>query len=63
MAQEYIEARNLLIPHAERYANETIGKKPWAYRENWTISWNQAFLGEMDRLARETGLTHDSITP
>ena len=54
---EYVEARNRLIPHAERYANQKVGKKPWTNRERWTIAWNLAFLAEMDRLTREARLT------
>ena len=53
---KYVEARNLLIPHAERYANKKIGKKPWTDRDTWIIAWNRTFLGEMDRLAKEGGI-------
>ena len=54
---QYEEQRNRLIPHAERYANQKVGKKPWTDREKWTIAWNLAFHSEMDRLAKFTRIT------
>lgn len=52
----YEQERNKLIPDAERFANQTIGKTPKGNRDEWTIKWNKAFLGKMDQLAKETGL-------
>ena len=56
--KEYIKARDALIPHAERYANEQVGKHPNSKedREEWGAKWNQVFLAKMDKLAREIGL-------
>ena len=49
--------RNKLISMAVLFANEKHGKfPPGANRETWYFDWNVAFLGEMDRLARERGL-------
>jgi len=57
MNQEYIEARNRLIPHAVRHADQTVGKKPWKDRDAWYIAWNLNYHTEMDRLAKFTRLT------
>jgi len=56
---EYEEARNKLIPAAERYANEKEGKQPQPMqsRDEWVKAWNLAFLGKMDLLAKKQGLT------
>lgn len=67
---EYVAARNALIPEAERIANETVGPKPknadpyemqpYDHKKTtvqWVSDWNIIFFREMDRLARETGLT------
>ncbi len=44
---QYIAARNQLIPEASRLASEETGA-----RQN-TIAWGQAFFRQMDRLWRE----------
>ncbi len=51
----YEMQRNLLIPMAEKYANEVANFKPpddKKERAAWSIAWNRAFLGKMDELAR-----------
>lgn len=53
--------RNALIKFAERHADGLFGATSTApalswERKGWVIGWNRAFLGEMDRLARENGL-------
>ncbi len=57
---EYINARDKLIPVAEKYADKKIGKPPpkigagkhnKAY-EIWASKWNKCFLGKMNELAR-----------
>ena len=52
----YEAGRNKLIPLAEQKANREHGKYPPGNREPWIKMWNIAFLGEMDRLAKEVGL-------
>ena len=56
--REYEPARNKLIPVAESYANEKAGAHPKSAHApgEWAKLWNRAFLGEMDRLAKERGL-------
>jgi len=52
--KKYEEARNALIPFAEKYANEKEEKNPVGQsREEWAKAWNLAFLGRMDKLAKE----------
>jgi len=53
LKNSYEEARNALIPFAERFANEKEGAVPGISREEWVTAWNIAFLGEMDRLNKE----------
>ena len=49
--KKYEEARNALIPFAERYADELHGTSHGERdRISWVSDWNVAFLGEMDRL-------------
>ena len=49
--KKYEDARNALIPHAERHANLTIGETPDGLdRVEWVGAWNVAYLGEMTRL-------------
>ena len=52
---KYEKARNALIPFAEKYADKKVGAKAKSLksREEWSKDWNVAYLGEMDRLARE----------
>jgi len=59
LRNKYEEARNKLIPFAEKYANKKEGEVPQGgeSREDWVIAWNLAFLGRMDHLAKEQGLT------
>jgi hypothetical protein len=56
--QNYIDQRNKLIPVAEQYANEKEGHtpKPNQERDAWANNWNRAFHGEMNRLAKQSGL-------
>ncbi len=56
--QDYIEARNMLIPLAEAFANKKHGTSPslGEIREDWVRNWNKAFLGRMDSLAKEQGV-------
>lgn len=54
----YVVARNKLIPHATKVADRVAGKHP-RFMENqtkWVQRWNKAYLGEMDRLAKELKL-------
>ena len=53
--KKYVEARNKLIPFAEKYANKVAGKTPsgGVKKEEWAFLWNSTFLKEMDRLAKE----------
>ena len=57
---KYEKARNALIPFAEKYADKKVGAKAESSklksREEWSMHWNVAYLGEMDRLARECGV-------
>jgi len=55
LKNKYEEERNLLIPFAEKYANEKEGKFPKSgqSKEAWSIVWNLAFLGEMNKLAKK----------
>lgn len=54
----YIIERNLLIPIAEKYANDEhgIGHLPDESREEWGEKWNLAFHSKMNELAVEKGL-------
>ena len=46
--KKYEEARNELIPFAERYANDLHGTTHGARdRNDWVCDWNTAYLGEM----------------
>ena len=55
--QEYIAARERLIPQAEQVACTVAGDKPTGFAvEAWSITWNKAFHGTMDVLARQAGL-------
>ena len=55
--RKYEKARNELIPAAVIYANERNGAHaPTADTYTWYNAWNMSFLGEMDRMARESGL-------
>lgn len=56
--REYVIARNELIPSAAQVADFRHGKHaPLNDKDSWYEAWNIAFLGEMDRLALESGLT------
>jgi len=54
----YRESRDMLIPLAESYANDTIGtsQSPAVSRSEWAAEWSRTFLTKMDELAREQGL-------
>ena len=54
--QDYIDARNRLIPIAERHANAKAGVKSTGDRDEWVEEWNYAFHTQMDLLAKEQGL-------
>jgi len=57
MNEEYIEKRNLLIPTAERFANEKCGTtRGILTNEEWCAEWNKTFHEKMNKLAREKGL-------
>lgn len=56
--REYQNRRNLLIPEAERVANEvccsTPGKgSPIKEKEEWAMVWTRLFMETMTRLWRE----------
>ena len=57
--KKYTIARNKLIPFAEKHANNQEGKfqRYGQSRDEWVRVWNLAFLGEMDRLAKEQKIT------
>ena len=50
----YETARNRLIPHATRHADNVAGKKPWKGRAKWEKRWNRIYLAEMTRLVKFT---------
>jgi hypothetical protein len=50
---EYEMARNKLIPFAERYTDEKIGKKPTVGRDTWAADWTAEFIRKMNTLAIE----------
>ena len=54
----YEAARNKLISQAEAHAYQVAGPKPKKKEENeaWGATWNRAFHGMMDTLARQAGL-------
>ena len=53
----YEKERNKLIPAAVIFADGRHGRHaPLNNKECWYLAWNTAFLGEMDRLAKESGL-------
>ena len=54
--KKYQAARNKLIPHAARYADKMFGKDCDGDRDEWVRNWNRAYLGEMDKLAKEQRL-------
>ena len=56
--QEYIDARDALIPLAERFANDRQGtsQAPGEPRMNWAARWGRTFLGRMDELVKKQGL-------
>jgi len=55
---DYKDARNMLIPVAETFTNDTIGtsQSPTVSRSEWAANWSRAFLTKMDELAKEQGL-------
>ena len=53
----YEQQRNRLIPHAKRYADKVVGKKPWKNKREQDLEWNLVYLAEMDRLVKFTRLT------
>lgn len=56
----YIRQREKLIPIAEKFANDTCGKKydKEKYRDTieYGTEWNKAFHGKMDVLLKENGI-------
>jgi len=56
--QKYINARNKLIPEAERFADNLHGKTAGTgSKYAWYYSWNAVFHKKMDRLAFNAGIT------
>ncbi len=57
--EEYIEKRNRLIGKATKKADGScgVGKKFFKGPGNWAEKWNQEYHAEMNRLAKESGLT------
>ena len=56
--QKYINARNKLIPEAERFANDIHGKTAGTKsKDEWYHSWSAEFHNKMDRLAFNAGIT------
>jgi hypothetical protein len=57
---QYIKARNALVPDAEKFADETVGpnylRKDLVEQKKWQERWNWVFLRRMDDLARKNGL-------
>ncbi len=55
---DYIDARNMLLPIAEKFANDKWGtsQNPGVSRSGWVKNWGRAFLGQMNKLAREQKL-------
>lgn len=57
--QKYVEARNRLIPQAEKEARKKAGPEParktteWS---EWAKDWNLGFHTEMERLVRHSGI-------
>ena len=54
---DYVLRRNMLVPQAEKYANELHGKRPPEggdpiALQSYAQLWNRAFLGKMDELWR-----------
>ena len=56
MDEKYIEARDRLIPSAERYADEETKKNKLPKKQR-DIFWNKKFHYKMDALAKEQRLT------
>lgn len=56
--KDYIDARDMLIPVADRFANDKSGtsRAPGEVRADWARRWSMTFLTKMDELAREQGL-------
>ena len=56
--EQYVTARNALIPDALFHAYQVAGHQPIGSRpmQAWTDKWNKAFHTEMNRLAEEKGL-------
>lgn len=57
---EYVAERDKLIQFATHHADSKCGSHAPHVGEqsaaDWAIAWNLAYLGEMDRLAREHGI-------
>lgn len=55
--ENYVAARDALIPDAERAANAETGQRPLKRGGSApTHEWGRAFLAQMDRLCREHGV-------
>jgi len=64
--RKYEQARNALIPEAERHAFKVAGAKPAMQSDGldnlhnrWASAWNRAFFAKMDELAKAAGLVKD----
>lgn len=57
---EYQERRNMLIPMAEKVANQKHGRNwrehGYKYNDRWVADWNRAFHETMTELCRMRGL-------
>lgn len=53
--QDYITARNKLMPQAAAYADGICFRRRMSTKER-DNEWSRLFLRQMDRLARERGL-------
>ena len=54
----YIAERSKLIPEAESFANAVCGvkAKPGTDSDKWRDKWNQCYLQQMTKLAKERGI-------
>ncbi len=55
---DYIDARNMLLPIAEKFANNKCGTspRPNEFHEEWAAHWSLTFINKMNSLAKEQGL-------
>ena len=53
--QAYVDARNKLIPIAEKYANQMCGTSRYgtgSKQDEYRMGWTRCFLEKMDSLAK-----------